>query len=209
MANLSIIRDISKSKNIPFNELSTRVGITPHGLQRIIKSNSTKVETLEKIADALQVDITVFFGSSNNFLEIAPTDLFKNEALKFIAHRIESYYEKLNLYRDVFIWKVLESVNQSASSKTLNINPDEWSKFIPDHLKQLFINIPTEAISKPYCSWRSEEKNKIKVGLFLDEFYRMLFETNFMNIADLLRDEVIHNEDVITHWNEWKKSSVY
>jgi transcriptional regulator with XRE-family HTH domain len=205
MANLSIIRDISKSKNIPFNELSTRVGITPHGLQRIIKSNSTKVETLEKIADALQVDITVFFGTNKSFLEIAPTDLFKNEALKFIAHRIESYYEKLNLYRDVFIWKVLESVNPSAASKAVNINPDEWSRFIPDHLKQLFVNIPTEAISRPYCSWPSELKYKIHIGIFLDEFYKMLFETNFMNISDLLRDEVIHNEEIITYWNQWEK----
>ena len=61
MANLQIIRELSREKKISLKELAGIVGITEQGLQKIIRDNSTKVDTMESIAKALQVPISVFF----------------------------------------------------------------------------------------------------------------------------------------------------
>lgn len=66
MVNLEIIRDLAKAKNIPLKELAEKSGITPQGLHKIIKGGSTKVDTLEKIADALGVKWIEFYTPSCN-----------------------------------------------------------------------------------------------------------------------------------------------
>lgn len=61
MANLLIIKDIAETKNISLKDIAVKLGITPDGLQKIIKRNSTTTETLEKIANVLGVHAGVFF----------------------------------------------------------------------------------------------------------------------------------------------------
>lgn len=61
MANLLIIKDIAETKNISLKDVAIKLGITPDGLQKIIKRNSTTTETLEKIANVLGVHVGVFF----------------------------------------------------------------------------------------------------------------------------------------------------
>jgi DNA-binding Xre family transcriptional regulator len=61
VANLLKIKEIAKEKKISIRELSASAGITEQGLQRLIRENSTKVETLEAIAKKLDVHISVFF----------------------------------------------------------------------------------------------------------------------------------------------------
>ena len=61
MANLSKIKVLAEKKNISLERVAKESGITSQGLYKIIRENSTKVETLEKIAKSLQVPISVFF----------------------------------------------------------------------------------------------------------------------------------------------------
>lgn len=61
MANLLIIKHLLKEKNISIRDFSKELGITEQGLQKLIRENSTKVETLELIAQKLNVSISVFF----------------------------------------------------------------------------------------------------------------------------------------------------
>lgn len=61
MANLLIIKDIAETKNISLKDLAIKLGMTPDGLQKIIKRNSTTTETLEKIANVLGVHVGAFF----------------------------------------------------------------------------------------------------------------------------------------------------
>lgn len=63
MANYRIIKDLAKSKNITLDTLATQSGITPQALSKIMREESTKVSTLEKIADVLGVPVTVFFDA--------------------------------------------------------------------------------------------------------------------------------------------------
>jgi DNA-binding Xre family transcriptional regulator len=62
MANLLLIRSLTKEQNITIRELASRVGIGEAALQALIKSGSTNTSTLERIAKELNVSPSIFFG---------------------------------------------------------------------------------------------------------------------------------------------------
>ncbi len=64
MANLQKIKEIADKKNISLSALSGELGITPQALFKLMRNNSTKIETLEKIATILKVPIVSFFGDA-------------------------------------------------------------------------------------------------------------------------------------------------
>lgn len=66
MANLQLIKDIAEQKNIPLATIASELGITPQALSKLMRNNSTKIDTLEKIAQILKVSVTVFFDDSIN-----------------------------------------------------------------------------------------------------------------------------------------------
>ena len=68
MANLFKIKEIARSKKMSIKSLAASVGISEPGLQKLIRENSTRVETLELIAKSLNVPIMVFFDDSPNNL---------------------------------------------------------------------------------------------------------------------------------------------
>lgn len=73
MANLQKIKSILKEKGLTVRYLANELGISEQGLQKLIRENSTKIETLEAIANILKVSISVFFDkeastdSGNNY----------------------------------------------------------------------------------------------------------------------------------------------
>ena len=61
------IREILESKDIKVSSLAETVGITRANMSNIVNGKSTpSLETLEKIANALEVDITELFGPSSS-----------------------------------------------------------------------------------------------------------------------------------------------
>jgi transcriptional regulator with XRE-family HTH domain len=67
MANLLLIRELCKKRNITIRELANRVGIGEAALQALIKNGSTNTTTLEKISTELDVPVGVFFENSHSF----------------------------------------------------------------------------------------------------------------------------------------------
>lgn len=65
MAKLHLIKIIAREKKVSIRDLASRVGITEQGLQRIIRENTSKVETLELIANALGVPASIFLDEVN------------------------------------------------------------------------------------------------------------------------------------------------
>ena len=61
MANLQLIKDIAEQKNIPLSTIASELGITPQALSKLMRNNSTKIDTLEKIARILKVSVCCFF----------------------------------------------------------------------------------------------------------------------------------------------------
>jgi transcriptional regulator with XRE-family HTH domain len=64
MANLLKIKEIAKEQKVTLKEIARTIGITEAGLQKLVRENSTKVDTLEAIARKLAVPISVFFDES-------------------------------------------------------------------------------------------------------------------------------------------------
>ena len=61
MANLQKIKTLAQEKKITLVQLSAEIGITHQALLKIIRENSTKIETLERISYVLKVSPAVFF----------------------------------------------------------------------------------------------------------------------------------------------------
>lgn len=59
------IKDVCKEKGITVSQLAEKMGIKQESLSRAINGNPT-LETLEKIANALEVDIAELFVSSSS-----------------------------------------------------------------------------------------------------------------------------------------------
>ncbi|GHT33183.1 hypothetical protein FACS189434_06720 [Bacteroidia bacterium] len=66
MTNLFKIKEIARVKKISLKTLAKYADITEQGLQKLIRENSTKVETLEKIAATLGVSVGIFFDEPNS-----------------------------------------------------------------------------------------------------------------------------------------------
>lgn len=61
MANLQKIKNIAEKKKISIRELADRVGLKENQIHVMCRTNSTKIDTLEKIANELGVSVSCFF----------------------------------------------------------------------------------------------------------------------------------------------------
>ncbi len=71
MANLQLIKDIAEKKNISLTTIAAELGITPQALSKLMRNNSTKIDTLERIAHILKVSVTVFFDEEVANIRVA------------------------------------------------------------------------------------------------------------------------------------------
>ena len=206
MANLHRIRDLCLEKKITLKDLANKVRISEVGLQRIIKTNSTKVDTLEKIAKALDVDIYEFFPNADFDFQINLYDILENKVLKFMSSRHKSFYEKLSLYKDIFVWNVLILTVPGKSPKFPCIEPNKWDEFLSENHKQKIYEIPDEMISKPFSLWKLEKKIHFNTEFrIIEAFYIMIFESNFLNISEYLQDGLIKDKEILRYYKVWKK----
>lgn len=60
MANLHLIKDIAAAKKITIEELANRVGVNAQAIHVMVRTGSTRIETLEKIAKVLEVPSYIF-----------------------------------------------------------------------------------------------------------------------------------------------------
>ncbi len=63
------IKEVIKSKGMTSQEVAEKMGISPPALSRALNGNTT-IDTLQKIADALEVDIADFFVKSSDNIQL-------------------------------------------------------------------------------------------------------------------------------------------
>lgn len=61
MARLYIIKDLIRKNGYTIKSFAEEINMSEQGLQKLIRENSTKVDTLERIANKLKVSVSVFF----------------------------------------------------------------------------------------------------------------------------------------------------
>lgn len=67
MANYSKIKLLAKKKGVTLHEVARAVGITPVGISRIIRENTIRPSTLEKICEYFDVSQSYFFVDDDNY----------------------------------------------------------------------------------------------------------------------------------------------
>ena len=76
--DFSIIRSICRGQGMTLKELAKKVGISEHGLQRIIRHNTTKTETLLKICRVLDYPPDLFLGYNKQHKASAKVSLLRD-----------------------------------------------------------------------------------------------------------------------------------
>lgn len=64
MADLGIIKSTLKEKGIKIKDFCKEIGITEQGFAKIIRTNSTKIDTLELISAKLGIPVSEFFAEA-------------------------------------------------------------------------------------------------------------------------------------------------
>ena len=106
--NYNKITEVLADKHLSVPQLAQKIGMSKRGLYVGIKENSLRIDTLEKIADALEVTVTVFFDED----QIANS---KSEL------QLREEIERLTSENDLNILKVKE-LQESLKDKKSIIN---------------------------------------------------------------------------------------
>ena len=94
------IKELTEQQGASLQWLAQKIGMTKAGFYRMIDGNSFKVDTLQKIADALEVPIVLFFGVDGGEEKRNEALQRENELLKELNATYKSifhFYEQSNL----------------------------------------------------------------------------------------------------------------
>lgn len=89
MVNLQKIKKLCQTKNVTVKQAAIDLGMTEQAIHRIIKTNSTKIETLISIAQYFNVEPTYFFD--NDFKENKLTVPVSREELNALIKKVIAY----------------------------------------------------------------------------------------------------------------------
>lgn len=94
MVHLERIKELCEKKNVTMKQAAIELGMTEQSLHKIIKANSTKIDTLLSIAQYFNVEPAYFF---DNYLAGAPDGVYISKAeldgliKKVIAYSIHGF----------------------------------------------------------------------------------------------------------------------
>ena len=114
------IKSLCLNKRITIPELSEKIGMSRAGLYTTIKNQTITVTTLEKIAEALEVPVSVFFESGSNqeseFLRKKMEEYKESyKSLLEVHAKLKNEYDNL-LKISKLNEKVAESANKEAAA---------------------------------------------------------------------------------------------
>jgi len=206
MANLTIIRDLCKKRNITLDKLSNRINMSLAGIHRILTTNSTKIETLEKIADVLNVPITIFFKDQKLLSETEVSKILSSNEIIYIGNTWNTFFEKIKVYKDYFIWKLISLADENYLVKYPYKIPNRKEIILGEGTIARISEMPKENKNIPFSKWKDDKyKLHIKQMKFLHEaFYFTLFDKNIMNITDYIKDGLIQDGEILDYWDYWE-----
>jgi|GEM_PF-4257592 len=186
------IKKLLKENNITISELASKLNVSAYGLQKMFKANSYKVDTLQKIADALNVEITEFVGDT---LKISEYNELKrnNEVLDVLLRSEKNYNEKLYLRIHELIHFVLSNTY--------------YNELIENYVKATEYGSIQTNIAKRISSSKHYQRGYY-IPFDHDTVSRIinsvLFE--YPAIATAYEKKKIKNELLIKQYQEWKNN---
>ena len=198
MISLQKIKELCQKKNVTVKQAALDLGMTEQAMHKIIKTNSTKIETLISIAQYFNVEPTYFFDNHSNKNEHTISinrEELNNFIKKVIAYSIHGFgmvklewddkEQKFNSYFDILKKQYspdesdLEYIS-SLLDKDLKITDKSTPK---DITRQLMTKDEFDFTSTYYYSLRKAEVQ--------EELQKL---TSFMNRHNIEITELIFKE---------------
>lgn len=168
MANLMRIRGLMGKQKVSVKTLSDKLGITETGLRKMITNNSTKIETLEKIAFFFDVPVSYFFNEpqteSKKYLELRDEfEKFKND------HKLEMEIVKENRKR-LQTYEVLEDFYFFLEFVDV-CDAKELNKFIGSKIENIdIVKTPSfSTLMEYFTSFNDRKKSVLSLFEFVSQ----------------------------------------
>lgn len=130
MANLHLIKTLAEKQNLPIKKLADMAGVSEQQIHLMCRTGSTKINTLEKIANILNVPISYFF--EENVPTKIETTIERNE-LKG-SHSFIAKNSSID-NRDYSVIKEKAEVKEITEEIVLPPNCPDDVKFVIESLK--------------------------------------------------------------------------
>lgn len=210
MVYLLKIRELCEKKGVSMKQAASDLGMTEQSLHKLIKANSTKIDTLLTIADYFKVEPAYFFdshsGDTNQYVRIKKEE-FSGLIKKVLAYSIHGFgliklewnnnEQKFNTYFDILdkqyvpTGEDLEYISAILERKielTNNTNPKDISKLLMTKDEFNFTSAYYYSIKKGQAQ---EELQKL--SSFIDKHNIPVTESIKRDIREL-NDKIKHYE---------------
>jgi transcriptional regulator with XRE-family HTH domain len=206
MVHLNRIKELCEKRNLTMKQAASNLGMTEQSLHKLIKANSTKIDTLLSISDYFDVEPAYFFDSSpnkdNDSIEISRAEL-NGLIKKVIAYSIHGFgmvklewdkkAKKFNSYFDILKKQYSPDEEDLAYiSSLLDTKPEITDTTTPkDITKLLMTKDEFDFTSTYYYSTRKMEiqEELQKLTSFLSKHNIPVIETIKKDI-DSLKDQI-------------------
>lgn len=198
MISLQKIKELCQKKNVTVKQAALDLGMTEQAMHKIIKTNSTKIETLISIAQYFNVEPTYFFDNHSNKNEHTISinrEELNNLIKKVIAYSIHGFgmvklewddkEQKFNSYFDILKKQYRPDTEDlkyisSLLDQDIKITDETTSK---DITRQLMTKDEFDFTSTYYYSLRKAEVQ--------EELQKL---TSFMNRHSIEMTDSLHKE---------------
>ncbi len=203
-----------------FTWLARKVGYTRQGLKTSIINRTIRLDTLEKITDALNIQLSTLVNrvsdSATRHTQITgiydSSSSLDKDFLITLSNRYDGYLDKISFLKDYYVWKVIVFVLNSnpISVKRIPAFPIGYKdspEFLitPEQAYELKTLIEFKPYNYlPYSKMPTSRQGLIKTTNILLGFYFLLFRDDVLNIRSLLTDGLITDPEITKYWKKWK-----
>lgn len=203
--NYNIIKDLCHANKMELPDLAKKIGMSVSGLYTTMNSGKMKIETLERIAETLNVSIEVFFLNSMN--DIPDNNEIQNlyERMRELEYQLEEKRELISFYREKLRNIITEDLKgKKQEDRILDEKWDYYDEMVDekhpeikremDLLEQAFIDkIQKQPWTEEDLPKRYHDLKKLKVQLFEE------YAGNDNVIAELYRNRKGKNHPLLTY----------
>ena len=111
MAQLQHIKSIAQARQISIEQLAEQVGIKSQAIHLMVRTGSTRIETLEKIAEVLGVPCKIFFDEK-----------FKIDDFQRLV--IQGHHNPFSLYGSANVYEAAKQEAKSDSEAVIKAKDD-------------------------------------------------------------------------------------
>ncbi len=123
MAHLQYIKSIAQARRISIEQLAAKVGVKSQAIHLMVRTGSTRIETLEKIAEILNVPCSIFFDEQ-----------FRIEDFQRLV--IKGHHNPFSLYGSANIYEAAKN-EASTDTETIIKTKDELIVTLQQQVKDL------------------------------------------------------------------------